>query len=113
MKANLPRSYLSLPQKEKDIINDVMSKEVDRLVNIEEAEMQKIWIQLACIILHKNFNFSKDDCMMFVGGWKSTYRKNIRLGSKKEQEEWLKDEIEKIFDGEYPYEWVDTLEELK
>ena len=79
MKANLPRSFLTLPKKEKEIINKVMSEEVDRIVNAEEAEMQKIWIQMACIILHNNFNFTKDDCMMFVGGWKSTYRKNVRL----------------------------------
>lgn len=113
MKANLPRSFLTLPRKEKEIINKVMSEEVDRIVNAEEAEMQKIWIQMACIILHNNFNFTKDDCMMFVGGWKSTYRKNVRLNNKKEQDEWIKSEIENIFEGEYPYEWVDSLEELK
>lgn len=113
MKANLPKSFLSLPTKEKEIINRVMTDEVNRLVNAEEAQMQKIWIQMACIILHNNFNFSKDDLMMFVGGWKSVYRKNVRVGGKKEQDEWIKAEITKIFDGEYPYEWVDSLEELK
>ena len=41
MKDNLPRSFLTLPKKEKEIINKVMSEEVDRIVNAEEAEMQK------------------------------------------------------------------------
>lgn len=113
MKANLPRSYLSLPKREKEIIDKLVSDEANRLVNEEEAEMQKIWLQMACIILYKNLNLTKEDCMMFVGGWKSTYRKNVRLKSKREQDEWIKSEIENIFDGEYPYEWIDSLEDLK
>lgn len=113
MKANLPRSFLTLPKKEKEIINKVMSEEVDRIVNAEEAEMQKIWIQLACILMHEQFGFGKNRLMMFIGAWKRIYRRNIRLGDKQKQDEWLKSEIDKIFgkDG-YPYKWIDDLEDL-
>lgn len=112
MKANIPKSYLSLPQKEKDTISKVVSELVEKQVDKEEAELQKIWLQLACIILHDSFGFGKNRLLVFLGNWKKIYHINEKLANKQNQYEYLKMQMEKIFgkDG-YPYEWVDKLEE--
>jgi hypothetical protein len=40
MKANIPKSWLSLPQKEKDIISKVLQDEINKAVDHEEAQIQ-------------------------------------------------------------------------
>lgn len=111
MKANLPISYHNLPKREKDAINATITKFIQDQVNHEEAEIQKIWIQLACIILHDTFGFGEKRITMFIGNWKRIYRRHMKINTKDEQAEYLKTEMEKIFgkDG-YPYEFIDSLE---
>lgn len=113
MKARLPKSWDRLPQSEKDVISKVMSDEVIRQVCHEQAELQKIWLQMACIVLHNNFGFGKKRCLLFLANWREMYRLNSKLEGKAEQEEFLAGEIEKIFGkGGYPKEYIDKLEEM-
>lgn len=111
MKANLPRSWLSLPKKEKDIISNVLQDEINKAVDHEEAEIQKVWLQMACIILHNALGRDKDECLIFLGNWKRLYHVIGKCKTNEERDEYLKSEMEKIFglDG-YPSEWVDSLE---
>lgn len=113
MKVRLPKSWGYLPPKEKEIINKVMADEVVKQVIHEEAELQKRWLQFACIVLHNNFGFGKDRCLLFLANWREMYRINSRLNSEAEQTEYLATEMEKIFgkDG-YPAEYIDKLEEM-
>lgn len=113
MKANIPTSYLNLPKKEKTAIDKVIVEYIQNQVNHEEAELQKIWIQFACIVLHDAFGFGKDRLTTFIGNWKRMYRRNKRLNGYDEQMKFLNAEMEKIFgkDG-FPREWVDKLEEI-
>lgn len=113
MKARLPKSWNRLPQSEKDIINRVMTDEVVKQVVHEQAELQKIWLQFACIVLHNNFGFGKKRCLLFLANWREMYRTNTKLDSRAEQTEYLAGEMEKIFGkGGYPSEYIDKLEEL-
>lgn len=112
MKPNVWRSYMSLPPKEKKAIDEALAKLCDDKVNHEEAELQKIWIQLACIELSDPyFEMTPDKLIVFIGGWKRIYRYIAKLGSKEAQDEYLNSEMERIFgkDG-YPYEFIDSLE---
>ena len=110
MKAKIPKSFLALPQREKDIINKTMVEYVDKKVDEEEAELQKIWLQLACIVLHRHFGFGKVRAMRFLGAWRRLYKQNERCGNKDSQAEFLKSHMDKIFGSDgYPYEWVDKL----
>lgn len=113
MKANLPKSWQNLPRREKDAITAAATKFIKDQVNHEEAEIQKIWIQLACIILHDTFGFGAQRLTTFIGNWKRIYRRNKKIHSVEEQDEYLKTELAKIFgpDG-FPYEFLDSLEEL-
>lgn len=113
MKAIVPKSFNSLPKKEKEIINEIMTREVVRQVCHEQAELQKIWLQMACIVLHKNFGFGKKRCLLFLANWREMYRLNSKIEGRVEQAEFLNAELEKIFRKEgYPKEYVDKLEEI-
>ena len=113
MKVRLPRSWDRLPPKEKEIINEVMTEEVVKQVCHEQAELQKIWLKMACIVLHRNFGFGRKRCMLFLANWREMYRQNSRLEGKEDQERFLSEEIDKIFRKEgYPTEYVDKLENL-
>ena len=113
MKARLPRSWDRLPPKEKEIINQVMTDEVVRQVVHEQAELQKIWLKMACIVLHNNFGFGKDRCLLFLANWREMYRLNSKIEGRAEQERFLAEGIDKIFgkDG-YPKDYIDKLEEM-
>lgn len=113
MKARLPKSWDRLPPREKEIINQVMTEEVVKQVCHEQAELQKIWLQMACIVLHRCFGFGKDRCLMFLGNWYEMYYVNSKLEGKAEQEKYLAAEMEKIFgkDG-FPKVFIDGLEDI-
>lgn len=113
MEVRLPKSWHSLPQSEKDKINEAMTKEVVKQVCHEQAQLQKIWLQMACIVLNRNFGFGKKRLLIFLGVWREMYRINTKLGNEAEQTAYLTAELNRIFgkDG-YPYEYIDKLEEL-
>lgn len=112
MKARIPKSFLALPQSEKDKINEVLTEEVEKRVNHDMAELQKIWLKFACIVLHRAFGFGKQRCLLFLANWREMYSTNSKLASKAEQTEYLSREIDKIFKGEYPTKYIDKLEDL-
>jgi hypothetical protein len=111
MNYNDRKSYKRLPPKEKEAIDKAIVEFIEKQVNHEEAELQKIWIQLACIILHETFGMGQKRILLFIGNWKRIYKRNMKLGSKEAQDEFLKAEMDKIFgkDG-YPYDFIDSLE---
>lgn len=113
MKVRLPKSYNQLSKRDKEKINLVMTDEVVKQVIHEEAELQKIWLQFACIVLNKSFGFGKKRLLIFLGNWREMYRINSNLGSKDAQAEYLTAEMTRIFgkDG-YPSKYIDKLEEL-
>ena len=109
MKARLPKSWETLPEKEKKIIADLMAKKCDDTINAEEDLIQKIWLQWACIVLHQTFRFGRVRCMMFLGAWKRMYRKNRTFKTDKEQQKFVAEQIKKIFKNEYPQDFINSL----
>ena len=112
MKARIPKSFTNLPKSEKEIINQVMTEEVEKQVNHNMAQLQKIWLKFACIVLHKCFGFGKQRCLLFLANWREMYRINGELANEAEQTEYLSREIDKIFKGAYPEKYIDKLEDL-
>ena len=113
MKVKMPRSFLSLPEREKRIINEEITKEVVKQVTHNEAEMQKIWLQLACIVLNRCFGFGKKRLLLFLANWKEMYRINGEIDGSAERDAYLKGKMTKIFgEGGYPYAYIDKLEDL-
>ena len=112
MKANVPKSFKSLPLREQEAIKKLIEDEVAAKVNHEEAEMQKIWIKLACIILRRAFWFGKDQLFLFIGNWHNIYRANARIKTAAEQRDFINSALNEVFDGDFPDEFLDSLEEI-
>jgi len=114
MKVRLPKSYNDLSERDKQTINEVMTEEVEKQVNHHMAELQKIWLQFACIVLNKNFGFGKKRALLFLANWREMYRINNRLKTKEEQTSYITEELTKIFGADgYPKEYIDKLEALE
>lgn len=113
MKTIMPKPFERLSHGDKQAIYRAVSRLANEQIDKEEAEMQKIWLQMACIVLHNGFGFGKSRLLQFIGNWKRMYRVNAKLGSYKEQQKYLRDEMEKIFgENGYPEEFVNSLEEI-
>ena len=113
MKTIMPKPFERLSNGDKQAIYRAVSRLANEQIDKEEAEMQKIWLQMACIVLHNGFGFGKSRLLQFIGNWKRMYRVNAKLGNYKEQQEYLRDEMDKIFGANgYPEEFVDSLEEI-
>ena len=97
MKCNLPKSWDQLPPKEKEIINKAMTDLAYEIVEKEQANLQEIWIKLACILLHDFHGFGEGDLMKFIAAWKRIYARNDRMEDKETQDAWLDDEMAKCF----------------
>lgn len=97
MKCNLPKSWEQLPPKEKDTINKLMTDFAYEIVEKEQANLQEIWIKLACILLHDFHGFGEGDLMKFIAAWKRIYARNDRYEDKEAQDAWLDEEMAKCF----------------
>lgn len=113
MNARFRKAWEQLRKADQDIINRVKTEEVRKEVIHTQAELQKIWLQLACIVLNRCFGFGRKRLLLFLGTWREIYRFNSKLKSKAEQTEWLRGEMDRIFgkDG-YPYKYIDKLEDV-
>lgn len=112
MKCNLPTSFHRLPQSEKDQIQQAFDKQLNYLIDKEEAEVQEIWIKLACILLHETFGFGEQRLDRFIVAWNRIYRRNARTQTKPEQTAWLESEMKKCFPKYgFPQRRIDSLKE--
>ena len=112
MKCNLPKSFNQLPKAEQEAIQDALNEQLNHLVDKEEAEVQEIWIKLACILLHENFGFGEQRLMRFIAAWNRVYRRNERIQTKAEQTAWLDAEMAKCFPKiGFPQHRIDKLKE--
>lgn len=113
MKVRLPKSWDQLSKRDKEIIEKVKTEEVIREVNHEEAELQKVWLQMACIVLNRCFGFGEKRLLLFLGTWREIYRFVGRLKTKADRDDYLKQEMSRIFRrGGYPYKYIDKLEDV-
>lgn len=112
MKCNLPKSYNQLPKAEKDAIQEALNEQLGHLVDKEHAEVQEIWIKLACVLLHENFGFGEERLNRFIAAWNKIYRRNERTHTKSEQTAWLDAEMAKCFPKfGFPQNRIDKLKE--
>ena len=112
MKCNLPISFDKLPKTERDAIQNALNDQLNYLVDKEEAEVQEIWIKLACILLHENFGFGEQRLCRFIIAWNRIYNRNARTQTKPEQTAWLDAEMKKCFPKNgFPQRRIDNLKD--
>lgn len=107
------KSYLDLPKREREIIDKLVADEVQKGIDKELANVQKIWIMLSCIAIRQAFGFGCSRILQYVGMWKRLYKINARFKNKEEQTAYIRGELDKVFKKcEFPYKWVDDLENV-
>ena len=112
MKCNLPISFNKLPKSERESIQNALNEQLNHLVDKEEAEVQEIWIKLACILLHEYFGFGEKRLCRFIIAWNRIYRRNARTQTKSEQTAWLDEEMKKCFPKfGFPQRRIDSLKD--
>lgn len=77
----------------------------------DEANMQIKWIKMMCIGLYRS-GHTQDEILIAIGQWRSLYRQNSRFNSDKEQEEWLAEELAKVFPDGFPEQVVQDFKKL-
>jgi hypothetical protein len=98
-----------LPPSEKKIIAQVKEQEINEYF----AKLQKNWLMLSCIVMADYMCKDKDECLLYLANFKEVYRLNSKLNGDAEQQEWLMGKMDEIFGvGNYPYEYIDKLEEM-
>ena len=112
MNAKVPKSYINLPKSERAIIDKLVSDEISKQVDKEEAKLQKNMDSIGLHYIARSVWVWKEQAYRFLGNWKRIYKKNKKFSCEEQQEEYLKKEIESIFgENGYPYSWIDSLEE--
>ena len=88
MKTIMPKPFERLSNGDKQAIYRAVSRLANEQIDKEEAEMQKIWLQMACIVLHNGFGFGNQGfcnfsaignvCIGLMPNWETTRNsKNI------------------------------------
>lgn len=109
MNVRLPKSWDRLPPSEKRTIAEVKEQEINQYF----AKLQKNWLMLSCIVLNRYFGFGRKRLLIYLANWREVYRLNSKMKSDAEQQAWLRGEMDRIFGKDnYPYEYIDKLEEM-
>lgn len=108
----MPKDWEDLKPSVQKKINEIYTEAANELINQqvdkEEAQMQKTWILYGAVALAEN-GATRDDILCWIGSWKRIYRANGRMKTKEEQEAFVKEHLS-ILGGDYPFEFVDSLE---
>ncbi len=111
-KKKLPKDWEDLKPSVQKKINEIYTDAANQLINQqvdkEEAELQKTWILYGAVALAEAGK-TKSEILMWIGSWKRIYRANGRMKTKEEQEAFVKEHLS-ILGGDYPFEFVDSLE---
>ena len=111
-KAPSRNSWRLLPEYEKEAIIKELEEQMNKALDKEVAEVQDIWIKLACILLHEIYGFGEERLLRFIAAWDRIYRRNARIETKSEQKEWLDMEMSKCFPKTgFPQFRIDRLKE--
>ena len=108
----LPKEWEQLKPSVQKKINDIYTEASNTLINQqvdkEEVEMQKTWILYGAVALAQA-GADKEAILLWIGAWKRIYRANGRMKTKEEQEAFVKEHLS-ILGGDYPFEFIDSLE---
>lgn len=111
MKANVPKSYLNLPKREKEAIDNLVMSELDRMLTEEEVVLFTQYTKIMCIVLHDYFGFGENRLHCVIGNFKTMGRKYRNVNTAKELMPALDKEMERIFrKNKFPQDYVERLQ---
>ena len=111
MKALLPKSYLNLPKREKEAIDNLVASEVDRMLTEEEVILFAQYTKMMCIVLHDYFGFGESRLHCVIGNFKTLKRRYRKANTAQEVNPLLDREMERIFKkNKFPKDFVERLQ---
>ena len=110
MNVRLKKSFNSLPTREQELLTQLMADECKRRMDEEEVNLFLQYMKSACIVLHDYKGFTVEELMIFIGSFTNIRRKFRKLTSIAELEASLDKEMERIFDGKFPTDFVERLQ---
>lgn len=111
MKAIIPKSYLNLPQHEKDAIGKMVEDEVNHILEEEEVVLFTQYTKMLCIVLHDYFGFGEDRLYRVIASFRMLHRKFRKAKTASEVNSALDKEMERIFKKNgFPQDYVESLQ---
>lgn len=111
MKARIPTSYLKLPQREREAIDNLVLSEINKALDEEEVALFAQYSKMLCIVLHDHFGFGEDRLYRVLGSFKALKRKYRKLKTAQEIRPALEKEMERIFKkSKFPTDFVESLQ---
>ena len=111
MRAKIPKSYMDLPKREKETVDNLILSEVNRILDEEEVTLFAQYSKMLCIVLHDHFGFGEDRLYRVLGSFKTLKRKYRKLKTAQEINPVLDKEMERIFKKkQFPIDFVERLQ---
>ena len=114
MKANVPRSYTSLPPAQRRQIEDhcrgVAYETAKEAIEKDMRIMFDLYIKMVCMILHDAFGFGEKRLYRFIGNHRQLFRRQVNMVRDNTQIEYLNRRMSEIFrkDG-FPQQFFDNM----
>lgn len=101
MKANVPRSWQSLPNAQRKSIEEYCQK-VAREAALETSAKDAriildLYIKMVCVTLHDAFGFGEKRLTMFIGNHRRLFKRQCRMVKDNTQIEYLNRRMDEIF----------------
>ncbi len=113
MKANVRKSFNSLPKKEQEILTDYMEEVCNQKIDEREVSLFVQYTKLACFILHNYLELDEQQITSFIGDFKAMRRKYRKVATATELEKLMDVEMAKIFKNGFPTDFVADLQRDK
>ena len=105
MKARVPKSWIALPQKEKDKIAELceeqmkaqMEKKMKQLAERIVVNSLDIYMKINCKVLHDSSGYGENRLMCHIGNYYRVFETLFEQVKKGEPIEYLDEEMRKIF----------------
>lgn len=110
MRANIPKSWNSLPKKEKEAISDWLQKITKEQCEKDMRIVLDRYIKMVCLTLHDAFGFGEKRLMMFLGNHKRLFHRQHKMVKDGTQIEYLDRRMTEIFKkGGFPEGFFEKL----
>lgn len=111
MKARIPKSYLNLPKREREAIDNLVQSEYEKMLTKEEVILFEQYTKMMCIVLHDYFGFGESRLRCVIANFKNLKRRYKDINTAQEVMPVLDKEIERIFrKTEFPKDFVEKLQ---
>ena len=110
VKVKAPRSYVNLPQREKDKISEWVVELAKDQLERDGRIMLDLYIKMVCVVLHDAFGFGEKRLLMFLGNHKRLFHRQHKMVKEDTQIEYLNRRMAEIFKkGGFPQEFFDEM----